>query len=122
MQIDPRDACMPPVGAYRKAAAPTTRLRRLDSRTIKVRAKDGLTQPGQAPDASNRLRPAVPSGIIGSGTWEGAHAWHEAAGVRQPARRRGRGVADPGARAAIEDTGNRISVQWSRRGLRPPGG
>jgi hypothetical protein len=36
MQIDPRDACMPPVGAYRKAAAPTTRLRRLDSRTIQT--------------------------------------------------------------------------------------
>ena len=43
--------------------------------------------------------PAVPTAIIGGGTWEGAHARHEAAGVRQPARRRG-GVAARGARAA----------------------
>ena len=36
-------------------------------------------------------------------------------------RRRGCGyVADRGACAAIEDTGNRISVQWIRRGLHPP--
>ena len=28
--------------------------------------------PRQAPDASNRLRPAVPTAMIGGGTWEGA--------------------------------------------------
>ena len=54
----------------------------------------------QAPDASNRLRPAVPPAMIGGGTWEGAHARHEAAGVHQPARRRGGGVAARRARAA----------------------
>ena len=57
-------------------------------RTIQTCPKDWLTPARQAPDASNRLRPAVPSAIIGSGTWEGAHARHEAAGVRQPVRRR----------------------------------
>src|SRR6476620_4785262 len=40
----------------------------------------------QAPDASSRLRPAVPTAMIGGGTWEGAHARHEAAGVRHTAR------------------------------------
>ena len=34
---------------------------------------------------ARRFLPAM----IGGGTWEGAHARHEAAGVRQPARRRG---------------------------------
>ena len=47
----------------------------------------------QAPDASNRLRPAVPTAMIGGGTWEGAHARHEAAGVRHTARGCGGGVA-----------------------------
>ena len=37
--------------------------------------------------------------MIGGGTWEGAHARHEAAGVHHAARRRG-GVAARGARAA----------------------
>ena len=39
--------------------------------------------------------------MIGGGTWEGAHARHEAAGVRQPVRRCGRRVAARGARAAV---------------------
>ena len=38
--------------------------------------------------------------MIGGGTWEGAHARHEAAGVHHPARRCGGGVAARGARAA----------------------
>ena len=38
---------------------------------------------------ARRFLPAM----IGGGTWEGAHARHEAAGVRQPARRRGGRVA-----------------------------
>ena len=45
---------------------------------------------------ARRFLPAM----IGGGTWEGAHARHEAAGVRQPARRRGGGVAARGASAA----------------------
>ena len=35
--------------------------------------------------------------MIPSGTWEGAHAWPEATGVCQPARRRGGSVAAPHA-------------------------
>ena len=54
---------------------------------------------------ARRFLPAM----IGGGTWEGAHARHEAAGVRQPARRRGGGVAARGARAAGGDAGDRIS-------------
>ena len=42
----------------------------LDFRTIQVCPKDRLTLPRQAPDASNRLRPAVPTDMIGGGTWE----------------------------------------------------
>ena len=38
--------------------------------------------------------------MIGGGTWEGAHARHEAARVHHAARRRGGGVAAGGARAA----------------------
>ena len=49
----------------------------LDFRTIQVHPKDRLTRTRQAPDASNRLR--------GGGTWEGAHARHEATGVRSAA-------------------------------------
>ena len=45
---------------------------------------------------ARRLLPAM----IGGGTWEGAHARHEATGVRQRARRRGRRLADRGASAA----------------------
>jgi hypothetical protein len=41
---------------------------------------------------ARRFLPAM----IGSGTWEGAHARHEAAGVRRPARRSGGGVAARG--------------------------
>ena len=33
----------------------------------------------------------LPTDMIGGGTWEGAHARHEATGVRHPARRRGGG-------------------------------
>ena len=40
--------------------------------------------------------------MIGGGTWEGAHARHEAAGVRQPAWRRGGDVAGRGAGAAVQ--------------------
>jgi ABC-type uncharacterized transport system substrate-binding protein len=54
----------------------------------------------QAPDASNRLHPAVPTAMIGGGTWEQAHARHEAAGVRQPVRRRCGGMAARGASTA----------------------
>jgi hypothetical protein len=38
---------------------------------------------GPSPDASDRLHPAFPNDMIGRGTWEGAHARHEAAGVRR---------------------------------------
>ena len=41
-------------------------------RTIQVCPKDRLTLPRQAPDASNRLRPAVPTDMIGGGTLGGA--------------------------------------------------
>ena len=56
---------------------------------------------------SNRLRPAVPIDIIGGGTWEGAHARHEATRVRQVVRRRGR-LAGRGAGAATDDAGGRL--------------
>ena len=55
---------------------------------------------------ARRFLPAM----IGGGTWEGAHARHEATGVRQPARRRGGGVAARGARAAAGDAGDRVST------------
>src|SRR4051794_1546507 len=61
----------------------------------------GFADPArQTPDASNRLRPAFSTDMIGGGTWEGAHARHETAGVRQPVRRRGHDVAAGGARTA----------------------
>ena len=46
---------------------------------------------------ARRFLPAM----IGGGTWEGAHARHEAARVHHAARRRGGGVAARGARAAV---------------------
>jgi ABC-type uncharacterized transport system substrate-binding protein len=46
--------------------------------------------------SARRFLPAM----IDGGTWEGAHARHEAAGVRQPVRPRGRGGAAFDARAA----------------------
>ena len=61
----------------------------------------------QAPDASNRLHPAIPTAMIGGGTWERAHARHEATRVHHAARRRG-GVAASGARAAAGDAGDRV--------------
>jgi hypothetical protein len=45
---------------------------------------------------ARRFLPAM----IGGGTWEGAHARHEATGVCQPVRRRSGYVAIGGARAA----------------------
>ena len=57
----------------------------------------------QAPDASNRLHPAVPTAMIGGGTWEGAHARHEAAGCCSAARWCGGGVAAGRSRAAVGD-------------------
>ena len=64
-----------------------------------IHSKDQRFRADRLLEASNRLRPAVPTAMIGGGTWEGAHARHEAARVRQPARRRG-GVAAGGACAA----------------------
>ena len=46
--------------------------------------------------------------MIGGGTWERAHARHEATGVRQPVRRRGDDVAGGGASAAAGDAGGRV--------------
>ena len=48
--------------------------------------------------------------MIGGGTWEGAHARHEAAGVRQPVRRCGGRVAARGAQAQQLDRMRRIGV------------
>ena len=52
------------------------------------------------------------AGMIGGGTWEGAHARHEAAGLRNAARRRGRGVAGCGTWAAAGDAGDWVPQQW----------
>ena len=46
---------------------------------------------------TRRFLPAM----IGGGTWEGAHARHEAAGVRRPVRRRGRVAARGACTAAV---------------------
>ena len=61
-------------------------------RTIQVRPKDPLTHRQQAPDAANRLRPAVPT-CYDRRRHPGRepHVRHEAAGVRSAARRRGGG-------------------------------
>ena len=68
----------------------------------------GCPKPQQAHDASNRLRPAVLAAMMG-GTWEGAHARHEAAGVRQPARRRGGCVAARDSGSAGDNAADRLS-------------
>ena len=62
----------------------------------------GLAAPcRQAPDASNRLRPAVPSCYDRRRHLGGSpHVRHEATRVHHAARRRGGGVAARGARAA----------------------
>ena len=52
------------------------------------------------------------AGMIGGGTWEGAHARHEAAGLCNAARRRGRGVAGCGTWAAAGDAGDWVPQQW----------
>ena len=55
-------------------------------RTIQVCPKDRLTLPRQAPDASNRLRPAVPACYHRRRHLGGSpHARHEATGVRHTA-------------------------------------
>ena len=86
-------------------------------RTIQVRPKDRRPRAARLlmrqTACARRFLPAM----IGGGTWEGAHARHEAAGVRQPARRRGGGVAARGARAAAGDAGGRLS--WKSYGARP---
>ena len=51
--------------------------------------------------------------MIGGGTWEGAHARHEATGVRQPVRRRGSRVADRSARAAVGSARGRLITGFS---------
>ena len=53
---------------------------------------------------ARRFLPAM----IGGGTWEGAHARHEAARVRQPVRRRGGSMASRGEGAAAGDAGDRV--------------
>ena len=60
------------------------------------------------------------AGIIGGGTWEGAHARHEATGVRQPVRRRC-SVAGRGARAAGTPDANPHFVVAFRQGLKDMG-
>jgi len=55
--------------------------------------------------------------MIGGGTWEGAHAQHESAGVRQPVRRRGGRMAAGSAPAAgseptIGFLGTATPVAW----------
>ena len=81
--------------ASRRSASPLFR-------TIQARPKDQRSCADRLlmrqTACARRFLPAM----IGGGTWEGAHARHEAAGVRHAARRRGGGVAARGARAAAE--------------------
>src|SRR4051794_2748413 len=59
--------------------------------------------------------------MIGGGHLGGSpYARHEAAGVRQPVRRRGRGVAAGRTRAAARDAGDRISQQRIVRSVSRP--
>ena len=51
----------------------------------------------------------VPTDMIGSGTWEGPHVRHEAAGVRHTARRCSVRIAASHTSAAAGDAGGRIS-------------
>ena len=65
-----------------------------------------LTLPQQAPDASDRPHPAVPSWYDRRRHLGGSpHALHEAAGLCSAARWRGSRVAARGARAAARDAG-----------------
>src|SRR3954470_20506675 len=70
------------------------------------RTDSGLSQGPADPSPGRLLMPRTTAhsglvdGIIGGGTWEGAHARHEAAGIHGAARQRGGGVAVRGAGAA----------------------
>ena len=88
----------------------------LDSERFQVCPKDRLTRARQAPDASNRLRPAVPSWYDRRRhPWEGPHVRHEAARVHHIARRCGCCVADCGTGAA---SGSRAAHRRVPRRLR----
>jgi hypothetical protein len=56
--------------------------------------------------------------MIGGGIWEGAHARHEATGVRHTARRRGGCLAAFGTCAAAGDAAERISESSFTRSTR----
>jgi hypothetical protein len=79
-------------------------------RTIQVCPKDQLTFHRQAPDASNRLRPASLAGRIDGGTrGREPHVRHQAARVHHGSRRCGSRVAARRARAA-PDRMRRVGV------------
>jgi hypothetical protein len=98
---------------------------------LSIHSKDQRSCADRLLEASNRLHPAFPNDMIGRGTWEGAHARHEAAGVRQPVWRGG-SMADSGARAAggvpvvgflgaVSPDGYSERVRGLRQGLKDTG-
>ena len=98
--LRPHRVCYCLVAAHEGSATPPPRFR-----TIQVSPKDLPAHLWQAERAVNR-----PTATRGG--WRTPHVLHEAARVHHAGRRRG-SVAARGARAAADDTGDRISQRHS---------